>query len=103
MPAPPGHFQPPTRPPPAPAPAEPHPVGTRTQQMHPIDGWYEDPDGPDPRHRPHPRRTGDGPAPSGPNSVPTTPPPPPPPSPPPPPQGKRAPPQAAPPPRPQQT
>jgi hypothetical protein len=45
----------PTGHPPDPPPPNPTPVRTRTQQMHPIDGRYEDPDGPDTRHRPHPR------------------------------------------------
>jgi hypothetical protein len=42
------------RPPSGTAPARPHPGRTRTQQMHPTDGRYEDPDGPDTRQRPPP-------------------------------------------------
>src|SRR4051812_12546342 len=58
------------RPPPGPAPAKPHP---RRRAHAPHGGWVVRGPG-RPRHEtttPPPARTGDGPAPSGPNSVPT--------------------------------
>src|SRR5688500_11347005 len=55
------------RPPPGTAPAEPHPARPRAATE--LDGWYEDPNGPDPRaHDPHPDTSGPGPLPQDPTA-----------------------------------